>query len=60
METPLHRVAIQYIVERGERHSLVMRHVGVNHYAGPAIRFTLAGEINGLIKAHGSAEAEGL
>src|ERR1051326_8886889 len=49
MKAPLHDAAVKHVVERQQRHSLVMRHVGENPHAPLTFARTLAGEVDGFV-----------
>ena len=60
MEAPLHHAAVQQVIERQQRHALVVCHVSVNHHAPLAAPTGFPCEIDGFVKSHRTVQAEGL
>ena len=58
VEAALHDTAVQDVVERQQAHALVVRHVGVDHYAALALALGRAGEIDRFVEAHRAHQAE--
>ena len=53
----LHRLSVERVVERDQRHPLVMRHVGFDQDAPPARGQVRLGEVDGLVEAEGPKSA---
>ena len=58
VEAPAHNIVVENIVDRDQRHALMMCHVGFYDSYILTLRHALASEIQGLVKTIGPASAQ--
>jgi len=51
MKSLLHQIVIEEVIYGNQRHSLMMRHCGVDNYAAFTFRTALTGIVDGIKKA---------